>query len=134
MKIALSAGRGLAHLHGQEKSYTATSSPPTSYSVQTTTLAFRTLDSTQYFGASTQPNRVAGYRAPDVCGNPEGTFQIHVYSVGSVVREEWTAEVFDVELIAEYHNIEEDGAAAPDSMAGVSTVTRSKPAYKKWCG
>ncbi|RVW47579.1 putative inactive receptor kinase [Vitis vinifera] len=80
------------------------------------------------FGNSTPPNRVAGYRAPEVMETRKVTFKSDVYSFGvlllelltgkapnqaslgeegidlprwvqSVVREEWTAEVFDVELM-----------------------------------
>ncbi|CAL0319480.1 unnamed protein product [Lupinus luteus] len=79
--------------------------------------------------------RIAGYRAPEVIDNRKATHASDVYSFGvlllelltgkspantineevvnlvrwvnSVVREEWTAEVFDVELLR-YPNIEEE--------------------------
>lgn len=80
--------------------------------------------------------RVAGYRAPEVIETRKASQKSDVYSFGvllleiltgksplrypgydevvdlprwvrSVVREEWTAEVFDVELM-KYHNIEEE--------------------------
>ncbi|WOK95487.1 putative inactive receptor kinase [Canna indica] len=82
------------------------------------------------------PSRVVGYRAPEVIEHRKSTQKSDVYSFGvfllelltgkaplqspgrddvvdlprwvqSVVREEWTAEVFDVELMR-YPNIEED--------------------------
>ncbi|KAE9608910.1 putative protein kinase RLK-Pelle-LRR-III family [Lupinus albus] len=79
--------------------------------------------------------RIAGYRAPEVIDNRKATHASDVYNFGvllfelltgkspantrseevvnlvrwvnSVVREEWTAEVFDVELLR-YPNIEEE--------------------------
>ena len=82
------------------------------------------------------PSRIMGYRAPEVLEQQKSTEKSDVYSFGvfllelltgkspvqtpghdevvdlprwvqSVVREEWTAEVFDVELM-KYPNIEED--------------------------
>ncbi|XP_057429959.1 probable inactive receptor kinase At5g58300 [Lotus japonicus] len=82
------------------------------------------------------PSRVAGYRAPEVIETRKHSHKSDVYSFGvlllemltgkaplqspgrddmvdlprwvqSVVREEWTAEVFDVELM-KYQNIEEE--------------------------
>ncbi|KAJ8499364.1 hypothetical protein OPV22_009916 [Ensete ventricosum] len=82
------------------------------------------------------PTRIMGYRAPEVLEQQKSTEKSDVYSFGvfllelltgkspvqtlghdemvdlprwvqSVVREEWTAEVFDVELL-KYPNIEED--------------------------
>lgn len=79
------------------------------------------------------PPRIAGYRAPELIEHRKPTQKSDVYSFGvfllelltgksplghddvvdlprwvqSVVREEWTAEVFDVELMR-YPNIEED--------------------------
>lgn len=82
------------------------------------------------------PSRSAGYRAPEVVETRKPTHKSDVYSFGvlllemltgkaplqspgrddiadlprwvqSVVREEWTAEVFDVELM-KFHNIEEE--------------------------
>ncbi|KAL8136425.1 hypothetical protein V2J09_002426 [Rumex salicifolius] len=88
------------------------------------------------FGNSIQYNKVAGYRAPEVLEARKVSFKSDVYSFGvlllelltgkaphqasfgeegidlprwvqSVVQEEWTAEVFDVELIR-YNNVEDE--------------------------
>lgn len=90
----------------------------------------------QLAGPAATPNRVAGYRAPEVTDPRKVSHRADVYSFGvlllelltgkapthsltneegvdlprwvqSVVREEWTAEVFDLELLR-YQNVEED--------------------------
>ncbi|XP_031109138.1 probable inactive receptor kinase At2g26730 [Ipomoea triloba] len=109
------------------------------------------------FSSSTPVNhRVAGYRAPEVLETRKVTFKSDVYSYGvlllelltgkspnqaslgeegidlprwvqSVVREEWTAEVFDVELMR-YHNAEEEMVQLLQiGMACVAMVPDQRP-------
>nr|GLL45204.1 probable inactive receptor kinase At2g26730 [Ipomoea trifida] len=109
------------------------------------------------FSASAPANhRVAGYRAPEVVETRKATYKSDVYSFGvlilelltgkapnqaslgeegidlprwvqSVVREEWTAEVFDVELMR-FHNVEEEMVQLLQiGMACVATVPDQRP-------
>ncbi|PKA51608.1 putative inactive receptor kinase [Apostasia shenzhenica] len=160
MRIALAAGRGLAHLHGPARlvhgnvkaSNVLLRPDPNSAALSDYGLG-------PLFGPGPAPvNRLAaGYRAPEVVETRRATFKSDVYSFGvlllelltgkapnqssiggedgidlprwvqSVVREEWTAEVFDVELMR-YANVEEEMVQLLQiAMACASVVPDARP-------
>ncbi|KAI4335795.1 hypothetical protein L6164_014405 [Bauhinia variegata] len=160
MRIALGAARGLAHLHvsgkvvhGNIKSSNILLK--TDHEASVSDFGLNPL-----FGNSTPTNRVAGYRAPEVLETRKATFKSDVYSFGvlllelltgkapnqaslgeegidlprwvqSVVREEWTAEVFDAELMR-YHNIEEEMVQLLQiAMTCVSVVPDQRPSMQE---
>ncbi|KAL6001379.1 putative inactive receptor kinase [Asimina triloba] len=135
--IALDAARGIEYLHsrgptvihGNIKSSNVLLTKSYSACVSDFGLA-------HLVGPTATPNRVGGYRAPEVIDARMVSQKADVYSFGvlllelltgkapthavlneegvdlprwvqSVVREEWTAEVFDLELLR-YQNVEED--------------------------
>ncbi|KAK8569212.1 hypothetical protein V6N13_107062 [Hibiscus sabdariffa] len=135
--IALGAARGIAYLHskGPEISHGNVKS---SNILLTTSYEARVSDFglAQLAGPTSAPNRVDGYRAPEVTDARKVSQKADVYSFGilllelltgkapthallneegidlprwvqSIVQEEWTAEVFDPELLR-YQNVEED--------------------------
>ncbi|KAL3523549.1 hypothetical protein ACH5RR_016383 [Cinchona calisaya] len=135
--IALGAARGITYLHSQGPSVlhgnikSSNVLLTTTYEARISEFGFAQLVSSNHI-----LNRVAGYQAPEVTGPRKISQEADVYSFGvlllellsgkapshsvlneegvdlprwvqSVVREEWTGEVFDLELV-KYENAEED--------------------------
>ncbi|TKW15283.1 hypothetical protein SEVIR_5G227300v4 [Setaria viridis] len=157
MRSALSAARGLAHLHtahnlvhGNVKASNVLLRPDPDAA------ALSDFSLHQIFAPSS--TRAGGYRAPEVVDSRRLTFKSDVYSLGvlllelltgkspahaslegdgtldlprwvqSVVREEWTAEVFDVELVRLGASAEEEMVALLQvAMACVATVPDARP-------
>nr|KYP61455.1 putative inactive receptor kinase At1g48480 family [Cajanus cajan] len=135
--IALGAARGIEYLHSQGPSVSH-GNIKSSNILLTKSYDARVSDFglAHLVGPSSTPNRVAGYRAPEVTDPRRVSQKADVYSFGvlllelltgkapthallneegvdlprwvqSVVREEWSSEVFDIELLR-YHNSEEE--------------------------
>ncbi|KAF8014534.1 hypothetical protein BT93_H0372 [Corymbia citriodora subsp. variegata] len=135
--IALGAARGIEYLHSQGPNVSHGNIKSsnilltTSYDARVSDFGLAHL-----VGPSATPNQVAGYRAPEVTDPRRVSQKADVYSFGvlllelltgkapihallneegvdlprwvqSIVREEWTSEVFDLELLR-YQNIEEE--------------------------
>ncbi|CAN1216539.1 Probable inactive receptor kinase At2g26730 [Linum perenne] len=156
MRIAVSSAKGIAHLHEAGKVPHGNIKSSNILLRQDHDAAVSDYGLNPLFGTSTPPSRVAGYRAPEVVETRKVTFKSDVYSFGvlllelltgkapnqaslgeegidlprwvqSVVREEWTAEVFDVELMR-YNNIEDEMVQLLQiAMTCVSTVPDQRP-------
>ncbi|WVZ69770.1 hypothetical protein U9M48_018505 [Paspalum notatum var. saurae] len=157
MRSALCAARGLAHLHtahnlvhGNVKASNVLLRPDADAA------ALSDFSLHPLFAPSS--TRAGGYRAPEVVDTRRLSFKSDVYSLGvlllelltgkspaqaslegdgtldlprwvqSVVREEWTAEVFDVELVRLGASAEEEMVALLQvAMACVATVPDARP-------
>lgn len=135
--IALGAARGIAHLHSQGPA-NSHGNIKSSNILLTNSFEARVSDFGLAYlaGPTPTPNRIDGYRAPEVTDTRKVSQKADVYSFGvlllelltgrppthsllndegvdlprwvqSVVKEEWTSEVFDLELLR-YQNVEED--------------------------
>ncbi|KAI9101555.1 hypothetical protein K1719_023799 [Acacia pycnantha] len=135
--LALGAARGIEYLHSQGPTVSH-GNIKSSNILLTKSYDARVSDFglAHLVGPSSTPNRVAGYRAPEVTDPRKVSQKADVYSFGvlllelltgkapthsllneegvdlprwvqSVVREEWTSEVFDLELLR-YQNVEEE--------------------------
>lgn len=111
-----------------------------------------------FASSGSPPSRLVGYRAPELIQTGRPTFKSDVFSFGvlllelltgrspnhtsfvveegvdlprwvqSIVREEWTAEVFDAELVRGYPGVEEDMVQLLQvAMSCVSTMPDSRP-------
>ncbi|KAF8398955.1 hypothetical protein HHK36_014820 [Tetracentron sinense] len=162
--IALGAARGIEYLHSQGINVSHGNIKSSnvlltkSYDAHVSDFGLAHL-----VGPSSTPNRIAGYRAPEVTDARKVSQKADVYSFGvlllelltgkapthallneegvdlprwvqSVVREEWAAEVFDLELLR-YQNVEEEmvqllqvamdcAAQYPDKRPSMAEVTR----------
>ncbi|GAU16311.1 hypothetical protein TSUD_299430 [Trifolium subterraneum] len=160
--IALGAARGIEYLHSQGPNVSH-GNIKSSNILLTKSYDARVSDFglAHLVGPSSTPNRVAGYRAPEVTDPRKVSQKADVYSFGvlllelltgkapthallndegvdlprwvqSVVKEEWTSEVFDLELLRD-QNVEEEmvqllqlavdcAATYPDNRPSMSQV------------
>ncbi|KAK4395517.1 putative inactive receptor kinase [Sesamum angolense] len=158
-RIALGAARGIEYLHCQG-SNSAHGNIKSSNVLLTKSYDARISDFglNQLVGPPSSPTRVTGYRAPEVTDPRKVSQKADVYSFGvlllelltgkapledgldlprwveSVVREEWTSEVFDLELLR-HQNVEEEmvqllqlgidcTAQYPDQRPSISQVAK----------
>ncbi|GAY49531.1 hypothetical protein CUMW_119850 [Citrus unshiu] len=162
--IALGAARGIEYLHTQGPNVSH-GNIKSSNILLTKSYEARVSDFglAHLVGPSSTPNRVAGYRAPEVTDPCKVSQKADVYSFGvlllelltgkapthallneegvdlprwvqSIVKDEWTSEVFDLELLR-YQNVEEEmvqllqlaidcSAQYPDNRPSMSEVIK----------
>ncbi|KAK4777986.1 hypothetical protein SAY87_018173 [Trapa incisa] len=166
LKIATCAARALAHLHHSGKAVHGNLKSSNVLVRPDRTACFSDFGLNPLSsGASPAPNRLTGYRAPEVAETRKVTPKSDVYGYGvlllelltgkppnqapsigeegatdlprwvqSVVREEWTAEVFDAELVS-HGNVEEEmvrvlqiamecASVVPDQRPDMAEVVR----------
>jgi len=163
--IALGAARGIEYLHSQGPNVSH-GNIKSSNILLTKSYDARVSDFglAHLVGPASTPNRVAGYRAPEVTDPRKVSQKADVYSFGvlllelltgkapthahlndegvdlprwvqSVVKEEWTSEVFDLELLR-HQNVEEEmvqllqlavdcAAPYPDNRPSMSQVRQN---------
>ncbi|KAL3700826.1 hypothetical protein R1sor_018848 [Riccia sorocarpa] len=136
LRIATGAARGLAYLHSERNFTHGNIKSSNVLLTRDLEACVSDFGLAQLLSSSAVLSRIVGYRAPEVLETRKVTPKADVYSFGvlllelltgkaptqatlndegidlprwvqSVVREEWTAEVFDVELMR-YQNIEEE--------------------------
>ncbi|XP_047332464.1 probable inactive receptor kinase At1g48480 [Impatiens glandulifera] len=137
IKIAIGAARGIEYIHSQSPTASHGNIRASNILLTNTHEAhISDFGLSQLVGPSTNPSRAAGYRAPEVTDSRKVSQKADVYSFGvlllelltgkapmhalmneegvdlprwvqSVVREEWTNEVFDFELLR-FQNVEEE--------------------------
>jgi len=154
VKIALGAARGLAYLHAQGGPRFVHGNIKSSNILLSRDLQACISDFglAQLLSSSSAQAKIIGYRAPEVAETRKVTQMSDVYSFGvlllelltgkapkdedgidlprwvqSVVKEEWTAEVFDLELLR-YQNIEDEMVSMLKiAMQCVDSVPEKRP-------